>query len=374
MSIRDNIKRLKEQSDTSAIGNRWTPEEEQQLIDSLGNGQDIDDIAKKHKRTLGGIKSRIRKIAVRMIENDSKSIEEVCASLQITKEDIEYAYVAKVAPKYKSTQGTTHLISIAAAIDGLLEKGIPLNTIKNYIDSLEEKENTTHQQEWKQYYAVARGHNPGIYPNWEEAKAQLVGYNGVKHKKFKTREEAEEYMKAGSVELSKTSIDEIIYATDQNTNLVAFTDGSCINNNSEDLETRLAGYAVFWPNHQDHNKACKIIGTEKKTNNRAELIAFLEAIKVAKDIDPSCKQTLEIYVDSELVIKTHKYIEQWKSNGWRRRDNKPLSNVDILEEIYAHSRDRNIVVRHVEAHTNKNDWASKWNANVDQAAKEAALK
>jgi hypothetical protein len=77
MSFREHIKKLKEQPETAAAGNRWTPEEETQLIDALGNNKDVEDIAKDHKRTPGGIRSRMREIAVRMIETDGKSIEEV---------------------------------------------------------------------------------------------------------------------------------------------------------------------------------------------------------------------------------------------------------------------------------------------------------
>lgn len=91
MSLHQNIKQLKEQPETSAVGNRWTPEEETRLIDSLGQGKDIDEIAKEHKRTVGGIKSRMKEIAIRMIENDGKSVEEVCMTLHLTLEDIEDA-------------------------------------------------------------------------------------------------------------------------------------------------------------------------------------------------------------------------------------------------------------------------------------------
>lgn len=372
MSIREHIKQLKEQPETAAVGNRWTPEEEAQLVDSLGNGKDIDDIANEHKRTSGGIKSRMREIAVRMIESEGKSIEEVCVALHMTSEEIEDAKQRRAVKTTLKNKEINHSNIIKKSIDGLLEKGIQLIAIKNYIMSL--NETTENKQEWKHYYAVARGHVPGIYANWDEAKAQLIGYNGVKHRKFKTREEAEEYIKAESACLSTTSTYEIINREDEHEDsLVAFTDGACINNNSADLESRLAGYAVLWPKHQDYNKACKIIGSEKKTNNRAELLAFLEAIKVANNIDPLYKRTLEIYTDSELVIKTHKYIEQWKKNNWRRSDNKPLSNIDILEDIHAYRGSRDIVLKHVEAHTNNNDWASQWNAKVDQAAREAAL-
>lgn len=105
MSIREHIKQLKEQPETASVGKIWTPEEETRLIDSLGQGKDIDEIAKEHKRTVGGIKSRMKKIAVRMIENDGKSVEEVCMTLHLTVEDIEDAQ--KKRNKKKRNKQTT---------------------------------------------------------------------------------------------------------------------------------------------------------------------------------------------------------------------------------------------------------------------------
>jgi ATP-dependent DNA helicase PIF1 len=43
------------------------------------------------------------------------------------------------------------------------------------------------------YYAVAIGHQRGIYYDWPSAEKQVRGYVGAKHKKFKTEEEAIDY-------------------------------------------------------------------------------------------------------------------------------------------------------------------------------------
>lgn len=44
------------------------------------------------------------------------------------------------------------------------------------------------------FYAVLVGRQPGIYTNWDDAKAQVEGFSGAKHQKFKTEEEAIAYM------------------------------------------------------------------------------------------------------------------------------------------------------------------------------------
>ena len=46
-----------------------------------------------------------------------------------------------------------------------------------------------------EYYAVAVGRKPGLYSNWDDAKAQVDGYSGCKHKKFKDRGAAIQFMR-----------------------------------------------------------------------------------------------------------------------------------------------------------------------------------
>lgn len=44
------------------------------------------------------------------------------------------------------------------------------------------------------FYAVAVGHKPGIYDSWEACCQQVYKFKSAKHKKFKTREEAERFI------------------------------------------------------------------------------------------------------------------------------------------------------------------------------------
>ena len=57
-------------------GQKWTIEEETQLLEELDKGLDNDSIAKIHKRTIGGITSRIRGVAYKMYI-DNNSIEDI---------------------------------------------------------------------------------------------------------------------------------------------------------------------------------------------------------------------------------------------------------------------------------------------------------
>lgn len=47
------------------------------------------------------------------------------------------------------------------------------------------------------YYAVRSGRKPGVYTSWSEVLEQITGWKGPKHRSFKTRAEAEEYVAEG---------------------------------------------------------------------------------------------------------------------------------------------------------------------------------
>ncbi|WP_455233045.1 RNase H1/viroplasmin domain-containing protein [Geopseudomonas aromaticivorans] len=44
------------------------------------------------------------------------------------------------------------------------------------------------------FYAVARGTVPGIYESWAEAEQQVSGFPGARHRSFRTRDDAEEWL------------------------------------------------------------------------------------------------------------------------------------------------------------------------------------
>lgn len=47
------------------------------------------------------------------------------------------------------------------------------------------------------FYAVHKGHRPGVYTDWPSAEAQVKGFPGNVHQKFHTREEAEAFVLYG---------------------------------------------------------------------------------------------------------------------------------------------------------------------------------
>jgi ribonuclease HI len=57
------------------------------------------------------------------------------------------------------------------------------------------------------FYAVAVGHKPGVYENWDEAQAQVTDIKGPIYRRFETRLEAEEFVrtKGKSSKVTKTA-------------------------------------------------------------------------------------------------------------------------------------------------------------------------
>ncbi len=230
------------------------------------------------------------------------------------------------------------------------------------------------------YYAVGRGHNPGVYTSWNEAKEQVTKYQDAKYKKFDSQEEATRFVNLYKTPtffkdlLEKQGIDvsqkpQEDSRPNANDCLIAFTDGACSNNGKSNA---VAGYSVVWPDYPDYTISSKVQATENQTNNRAEYTGFLVALKQAAEIDPSLAKKLYIYTDSMLLVNSvTKWIKKWKLNGWKTSTGEPVKNQDLLEDIdrrmFARSR---VIVEHVLAHTNKSDWKSLYNNEADQLARQ----
>lgn len=107
------------------------------------------------------------------------------------------------------------------------------------------------------------------------------------------------------------------------TNRIAaiYTDGACSRTHG--------GWAVIIPAGEE---GLIIQGGEPDTtNNRMEIIAFMEALKVCikHNITP------DIFSDSEYVVKSYNgYLAAWVRKGWRKADGKEVKNEDLWREIH----------------------------------------
>ena len=67
------------------------------------------------------------------------------------------------------------------------------------------------------------------------------------------------------------------------------------------------------------------------TNNRMELMAAISALEaLTKDCD------VDLHTDSQYVQHgISSWINNWKKNGWRTADKKPVKNVDLWQRLDA---------------------------------------
>ena len=148
-----------------------------------------------------------------------------------------------------------------------------------------------------------------------------------------------------------------------------FTDGSYIRKKKDEQIKIYCGYGIFFPDAELPNVSEPLV-IKKLTNNRAELFAVYTALTMITKLDKFDKIT--IYSDSEYVIKSMtEWIKKWRSNGWKKSNNKMVDNLDLI--LLIDKMMDNVEFIHVVSHTDKKDEISKYNKIVDGLAKKGAL-
>ncbi|MGE0311203.1 MAG: ribonuclease HI [Lautropia sp.] len=105
--------------------------------------------------------------------------------------------------------------------------------------------------------------------------------------------------------------------------VTAFTDGACKGNPGPGGW----GAVLVWGDHER-----ELFGGERQTtNNRMELQAVIEALKVLK-----VRSRVDVYTDSRYVQQgIAEWIHNWKRRNWRTADGKPVKNVDLWQSLDA---------------------------------------
>ncbi len=130
-----------------------------------------------------------------------------------------------------------------------------------------------------------------------------------------------------------------------------YTDGSCLNNPG------FGGWAYI-VRYKEHEK----IGfgaQENTTNNRMELLALIEALKILKE---PCE--IKLFSDSNLLVQS---INEWLEN-WVKKGFKGKKNVDLWQEYLKIAKNHKIKAFWVKAHNNHEE-----NEKCDKLARKAAL-
>jgi len=123
-----------------------------------------------------------------------------------------------------------------------------------------------------------------------------------------------------------------------------YCDGGCRGNQNTH---NLGGYGIVI---EKDNKVYEKYGVElNTTNNRMELIACIEALKLIDDF----RRPITVITDSLYLVRgITEWYPGWIRRGWLNSKGKPVENRDLWEElIFLKNRHKNIKFEHVRGHS-----------------------
>jgi ribonuclease HI len=132
-----------------------------------------------------------------------------------------------------------------------------------------------------------------------------------------------------------------------------YTDGACSGNPGP------GGWGALFVHHHTEKEICG--GEPATTNNRMELRAAIEAISALKRPSRVRLHTDSVYVRDGIT----QWIHDWKRNGWRTAQRKPVKNVDLWEALDAALQPHDIEWRWVKGHAGHPE-----NERADQLARD----
>lgn len=228
----------------------------------------------------------------------------------------------------------------------------------------------------KKYYAVVHGRQPGIYDQWSGkhgAQIQINGYAKALYKGFSSLEEARRWFR------DQAGTEPILYCAQPNTDEVLrtlqgpppettptasegtvqiYTDGSSLGNPGP------GGYAAVLINGKKRREVSG--GYRRTTNNRMELMAAIQALRVLKK-----SMRVVLFTDSRYLMNgiTKGWALRWRSKGWMRNATQPAENADLWEILL------DLLERHqVEFHWVRGHAGTPENERCDQLAMQASQK
>lgn len=170
------------------------------------------------------------------------------------------------------------------------------------------------------YYAVRKGRNPGIYNSWDECKENVNKFKGAEFHKFKTIEEAKDFMKNVDVN-NDNELFKFNYLGDNFLYPHAFIDGSY---NQKEKIYGWGGYLKIEPN----SKMIKISGSGSNSelalmrNVSGELMGAISVINKAISLK---LKSINIYYDYEG-------IEKWANKKWNTSKNFIKKYISFVEK------------------------------------------
>jgi ribonuclease HI len=135
--------------------------------------------------------------------------------------------------------------------------------------------------------------------------------------------------------------------------VIIHTDGACSGNPGP------GGWGAIV---RDGDKITEMMGGEAATtNNRMELLAAISALEALPGGTPA-----ELHTDSQYLRDgITQWMHNWKKNGWRTSDKKPVKNVDLWKRLEAAAERHQVAWHWVRGHVGHDD-----NERADELARE----
>ena len=226
------------------------------------------------------------------------------------------------------------------------------------------------------FYAVKKGHKPGVYRTWDEARKQVEGYSGAEYKSFTKITDAIEYLdwdrktvhqvfqkdedslQKAIAKIQKESrkikqnpaIDntqKVTKATDQllpadsgNYFATIYTDGGTRNTGNfkgghvRETDKAAWAYLIEWQDQGHKKSTYDSNGKFGATNNKMELTALIEALKKLLELGFNEKPLLFV-LDSQYVLNpiTKGWLKNWKKRGWTKSTKGAIANLECWQEL-----------------------------------------
>lgn len=142
--------------------------------------------------------------------------------------------------------------------------------------------------------------------------------------------------------------------------VILYTDGACSGNPGP------GGWGFILRHPKSGKEIERSGGEEVTTNNRMEMLAVIEGLKVLNR-----PTNVELVSDSKYVLQGLKeWMPHWKANGWKRKSSElssSLKNVELWQELDRLASKHHIKVTHVKGHAGHPE-----NERCDQLAANAA--
>jgi len=102
-------------------------------------------------------------------------------------------------------------------------------------------------------------------------------------------------------------------------------------------------------------------GENPSTNNRMELLAAISALEALKK-----PASVDLTTDSQYVRKgITEWIHNWKRNGWKTADKKPVKNADLWQRLDAALKPHDVRWHWIKGHAGHAE-----NERADQLARD----